>query len=48
MASFFRSPSEDSEQERESEDSDHILVGGGPVEPYQDGPLARERLGAGN
>ena len=40
MASFSRSSSEDSEQERESEDSDRILVEGGPVEPYQDEPLA--------
>ena len=40
MASFSRSSSEDSEQERESEDSDRILMEGGPVEPYQDEPLA--------
>ena len=40
MASFFQSLSEDSEQERESEDSDRILMEGGPVEPYQDEPLA--------
>ena len=40
MASFSRSSSEDSEQERESEDSDRILMRGGPVEPYQDEPLA--------
>ena len=39
MASFSRSSSEDSEQERESEDSDRILMEG-PVEPYQDEPLA--------
>ena len=31
MASFSRSSSEDSEQERESEDSDRILMEGGPV-----------------
>ena len=40
MTSFSRSSSEDSEQERESEDSDRILMEGGPVEPYQDEPLA--------
>ena len=40
MASFSRSSSEDSKQERESEDSDRILMEGGPVEPYQDEPLA--------
>ena len=40
MASFSRSSSEDSEQERESEDSDRIFMEGGPVEHYQDEPLA--------
>ena len=40
MASFSRSLSKDSEQERESEDSDRILMEGGPVEPHQDKPLA--------
>ena len=40
MASFSRSSSEDSEQERESEDSDCNLMEGGPVESYQDEPPA--------
>ena len=40
MASFSRSTSEDSGTERESEDSDQMLVVGGPIEPYQDEPLA--------
>lgn len=40
MASFSRSSIEDGEQERESEDSDRILMEGGPVEPCQDEPLA--------
>ena len=40
MNSFSRSSSKDSEQERESKDSDRILMEGGPVEPYQDEPLA--------
>ena len=40
MATFSQSLSEDSEQERESDDSDRILMEGGPVEPYQDELLA--------
>ena len=42
MASFSRSSSQDSEQEMESEDSDRILMEGGPLELYQDEPLAMD------